>query len=56
MQDESLNRPNFNAQTQRLRHTVQQGTSLTTRRAERLGQIFLCEPGLFALQPESWLN
>ena len=43
MQDESLNRPNFNAQTQRLRHTVRQGASLTTRRAERLGQIFLCE-------------
>ena len=42
MQDASLTRPNFNAQTQRLRHTVQQGTSLTTRRAERLGQIFLC--------------
>ena len=43
MQDESLNHLNFNAQTQRLRHTVQQGACLTTRRAERLGQIFLCE-------------
>ena len=43
MQDGSLNYLNFNAQTQRLRHTVQQGECVTTRRAERLGQIFLCE-------------
>ena len=43
MQDESLNHLDFNAQTQRLRDTVQQGECLTTRRAERLAQVFLCE-------------
>ena len=43
MQHESLNHLSFNAQTQRLRHTVEHGECLTTRRAERLGQVFLCE-------------
>ena len=43
MPNESLHHLNFNAQTQRLRHTVERGECVTTRRAERLAQIFLCE-------------
>ena len=43
MQRESLNHLSFNAQTRRLRHAVEHREGLTTRRAERLGQVFLCE-------------